>query len=157
MMRIFVLALVVTGACSEPPPEPPPDEGRRMCRERPLGDLAAAPELMVVRHAGDHLIDAAAQPAPRIDLGQGARGLSLSVRARNLDGCEIGLLVTANGQRAGALVELHPDDDGWGEAALDDPLAFVPLPAEPGPLALTAAIEDRDGRGALARLTIAVE
>ena len=157
MSRLAAALALAAAACSEAPPEPPPDEGRRLCRDRPLGDVAAAPELVVVRHAVDRLLDATAGPAPRVDLGDGTRGLWLSVRARNLDGCEVGLLVTAGDQRAGALIELHPTDDGWGEAAIDDALAVVPVRAEPGALAVTAAIEDRDGRGALTRVTIEVE
>ncbi len=144
--RFVLLAFAALAGCATE--ETVEESSRTRCRARPLGDLSRPVELELIAQVGDELRDVAAGPVALTPLGGGRDGVRLSVRARNLDGCAVGLVTRVDGVRAGTLVELREDGEGgWGRPAIDDAFGFVEVPLAPGSEhVVRVLIEDREGR-----------
>ena len=146
---LLVVALVLAGCA------PGSDElvdVRSFCRDRPFGDGALAPELDLVARGEDGELDLLPD-APRAR-APGPGHLSVSIRARNVDGCAVATVVELlDGEqvvaRQGTFVELVDDRGGWGWPAADSELSFVSVPIVAARrYALLAKAQDARGRTA---------
>jgi hypothetical protein len=134
VVGITVAAVSALGCAGAEQPGP-----RAFCVTRPLGDPREMVRLVIVAMDAGGEIEDAADGAPVVPLANGGRGLRLSVRARNLDGCAVAIsvrLATAEDAQLrasdGTFVELIGDGDGWGAPLPSADLSFVDLPAEVG-------------------------
>lgn len=162
-------ALAVTAIGCGDADQPPASPYRTFCTHRPIGDLARAAEVapLVADRAG--ALAEVEAVAVRRPLADGSLGLTVSARARHLDGCAVALrasLAPLAGEdpppgpvtAAGTFLELFATDDGWGAPLAATTVGTVELPAVAGAdYLLTVIVEDQDGAVAGASLPIAIE
>lgn len=147
MTKLVLITLLAAGCTTD---EPAPSESRELCTERMIGDPSQVIELAIVsRDRTGNVRDVADRAPVELVLSDGKQGLALSVRARNLDGCAIAVVIHAldrDGLRAGTMVQL----DTSGRIDRDDPLQFVELADATPRDELRVVIQDAHGRVAAA-------
>lgn len=145
-MRTLLLFTLITAGCTTEPVS----ESRELCTERTIGDPAQPIELAILTRDRDGEVRDVVDHSPaEVVLSDGRRGLVLSVRARNLDGCAVAVVMRSPERaelRGGTMVQL----DVTGNPDSADALQFVELPTATANDTIDVVIQDATGRWATA-------